>query len=292
MVMSMTGYGKGEYQEHGYAITVELKGVNHRYFDMGFRTARRYQSLEDRVRDMIKETVSRGRVEVSLNVETTGEQTRDIKVDKDLAIAYYMSLKDLADSLGIATDLNILELFRLPDVFILDEAEEDLDVIWTVVAPALEAAIADFTQMRRREGNHLVTDIKERDLYIRQLVDVIEERSPQVVKEHGERLKKRLADLLSDTTLDESRLAQEVAILADKASITEEIVRLRSHSLQLQDLLSSEQPVGRKCDFLIQEMFREINTIGSKANDLKISQLTVEVKAELEKIREQIQNIE
>ncbi|MGE5455198.1 MAG: YicC/YloC family endoribonuclease [Methylocystaceae bacterium] len=292
MVMSMTGYGKGECLDQGYSITVELKGVNHRYFDMGFRTARRYQGLEDRVRDLVKGAVSRGRVEVSLNVEQTGEQTRDIKVDKDLAIAYYMSLKDLAATLNIAPDLSVIELFRLPDVFILDETEEDLEVIWSVVAPALVAAVDDFAQMRMREGYNLVADIRERDLYIRELVNAIEERSPQVVREHGERLKKRLADLLSDTALDENRLAQEVAILADKASITEEIVRLRSHSLQLQDLLNSEQPVGRKGDFLIQEMFREINTIGSKANDLKISQLTVEVKAELEKIREQIQNIE
>ncbi|MGE5380287.1 MAG: YicC/YloC family endoribonuclease [Methylocystaceae bacterium] len=292
MVMSMTGYGKGECLDMGYSVTVELKGVNHRYFDMGFRTARRYQGLEDRVRDMVKDSVSRGRVEISLNVEQTGEQTRDIKVDKELAIAYYMSLKDLADSLEISPDLSIIELFRLPDVFTLDEAEEDLDVIWAVAARALDAAVADFTQMRLREGRNLVADIKDRDLYIRQLVDTIEERSPQVVREYGERLRKRLADLLGDTTLDESRLAQEVALLADKASITEEIVRLRSHSLQLEDLLDSNQPVGRKCDFLIQEMFREINTIGSKANDLKISQLTVEVKAELEKIREQVQNIE
>lgn len=292
MAMSMTGFGKGECSSNGYKVMVEIKGVNHRYFDLSLRASRRYLALEDRIREKLKGYLTRGRIEVNLNIEQTGEQSRHIKVDKDLAIAYYKSLKELAETIGISPNFGVLDLFRLPEVFALEETEENLDELWAVVDIALESAVADFVQMRLREGHNLTQDILDRDRIIMGYVDEIEERSPQVVSEYAERLKKRLGDLLSEVPIDEMRLAQEVAILADKACINEEIVRLRSHSMQLKELLSSDQPVGRKCDFLIQEMFREINTIGSKANDLRIAQLTVEVKAELERIREQVQNIE
>jgi uncharacterized protein (TIGR00255 family) len=292
MAKSMTGYGKGESTGSGYTVTVEMKGVNHRYFDMYLRTSRRYMGLEDRVKEKLKSSIARGRVEISLNIERAAEQSRDIKVDKDLAMAYYNSLKELAGNGGISGEIGITELFRLPEVFSLDEAEENLEALWQVVSGALDRAVADFTVMREKEGANLAADIIGRHDDIMGMVGEIEDRSPLVVRDYADRLKKRVSELLGDVKLDESRLMQEVAVFSDRANITEEIVRLKSHSSQLVSLLQSDQSVGRKCDFLVQEMFREINTIGSKSNDLRISQVTVDVKAELEKIREQIQNME
>lgn len=292
MIKSMTGFGRGEGSSPGYQITCEIKGVNHRYFDFNLRMSRRYNLLEDRIREKIKQYIVRGRIETFINIEQTGVSKRNIKVDNDLAMIYHNSLKDLAESLQIESAVDIVDIFKLPEVFALEENEEDLESIWLGVEAALASSLEGLVDMRIREGQALAEDIRQRNQHILDTVGIIEERSPLVVNEHVERMKKRLQDLNHDLAVDESRLMQEVAIFADRASIAEELVRMKSHCTQMEELLVSMEPVGRKCDFLIQEMFREVNTIASKANDLLISRTVVELKAELEKIREQIQNVE
>jgi len=292
MIKSMTGFGRGEASLPGYQITCEVKGVNHRYFDFSLRMPRRYNQLEDRIRDKTRQAVARGRIEVFINIEKTGEARRNIKVDNDLAIIYHNSLKDLAESLQIESAVNIVDIFRLPEVFVLEESEEDLEVVWSGIEAALASSLEGLVSMRMREGQALAADIRERNEFLLATVTSLEERTPLVVQEHLERMRKRIAELVPETAADESRLLQEIAIFADRASITEELVRMKSHCAQMDELLQASEPVGRKCDFLIQEMFREVNTVASKANDLSISRIVVELKAELEKMREQIQNVE
>lgn len=289
---SMTGFGRGEAANADFHINCEIKGVNHRYLDFNLRMSRRYNSLEDKIRDKIKQSVSRGRVEVSINVEKNETAGRNIKVDNKLAMIYHDSLIELAEYLKLNPEINVLDIFRLPEVFSLDDKEEDLEVIWGMMEEALEAALAGFLAMRSREGESLVGDIRVRNRLIVDTVDQIADRAPLVVAEHAERMKKRLADLELAGNIDEARMLHEIALFADRASIDEEMVRLKSHCGQLEDLLQAGEPNGRKCDFLVQEMFREVNTIASKGNDLQLGRIAVELKAELEKIREQIQNLE
>ncbi|MGI6550327.1 MAG: YicC/YloC family endoribonuclease [Syntrophomonadales bacterium] len=292
MIRSMTGFGRGEGSSPGYQITCEIKGVNHRYFDFNLRMSRRYNILEDRIREKVKQYIVRGRIETFINIEKTGESQRNIKVDNDLAMIYHNSLKDLAESLQIDSAIGIVDIFKLPEVFALEEDEEDIESIWSGVEGALTPALEGLVEMRIREGQALAEDIRRRNQNILSTIGVIEERSPLVVNEHFERMKKRVQELTQDLAIDESRLIQEIAIFADRTSIDEELVRLKSHCSQMEELLLSTETVGRKCDFLIQEMFREVNTIASKANDLFINRTVVELKAELEKIREQVQNVE
>lgn len=292
MLKSMTGFGRSQVNENGYDISCELKGVNHRFFDVHIRIPRRYAFLEDRVKDELKKNISRGRLEISINIEKTNESARNIQVDKDLAIAYYKSLKDLAETLNISPDITVVDLFRLPDIFNLADQEEDPELIWLVLKKTLDVAIDSLVEMRCKEGTNLGEDILARNAYILSQVEILEKRSPLVAHEYQEKLRNRINEMLSSNVVDEGRLLQEVAIFADKASITEEIVRLKSHIKHLDELLQDGESIGRKCDFLVQEMFREINTVASKANDIQMSQVVVEVKAELEKIREQLQNIE
>jgi uncharacterized protein (TIGR00255 family) len=292
MLKSMTGFGRSQVNENGYEISCELKGVNHRFFDVHIRIPRRYAFLEDRVKDELKKNLSRGRLEISINIEKTNESARNIKVDKDLAMAYYNSLKDLAKNLNISPDITVVDIFRLPDIFSLADQEEDPELIWLVLKKTLDVAIKSLVEMRCKEGTNLGKDILARNAYILSEVEILEMRSPLVAQEYQEKLRGRINDMLNSNVVDEGRLLQEAAIFADKASITEEIVRLKSHIKHLDELLQDGDSIGRKCDFLVQEMFREINTVSSKANDIQMSQVVVEVKAELEKIREQLQNIE
>lgn len=292
MIKSMTGFGRGQIEENGYQVSCEIKGVNHRYFDPYIRMSRRYNSLEENIKEELKKFVHRGRLELNINIEKTGESQRNIKVDKELAIAYYGYLKELAENLGISPEIKIIDLIRLPEVVSLQEQEEDLDKLWPVLQGTVNMAMESLVGMRLKEGQNLQRDILQRNASILSMVDKLEERSPLVSAEYGERLRQRIAEFVPGEALDEQRLLQEVAIFADKCSITEEIVRLRSHIKHMEELMQSKEPVGRKGDFLLQEMFREINTIGSKANDLEMNRTVVEAKAELEKIREQIQNIE
>ena len=291
MVKSMTGFGRSQIQQKGYDITCELKTVNHRYFDVHTRMPRRYLFLEEKIKEELKKNLQRGRIEISINIEKTGDMARNIKVDKGLAIAYYDSLKDLAKHLNIASEFRVIDVFRLPDVFSLIDDQEDPDTIWGALQSALNEALKSLVEMRSKEGANLARVIIQRNAYILTEVEKLEQRSPLVAREYQERLHKKIAEMTSNM-VDEARIIQEAAIFADKASITEEIVRLKSHIGHLRDLMDSGQSVGRKLDFLVQEMFREINTVASKANDIEMSQIVVDIKAELEKIREQIQNIE
>ncbi|MGI5920284.1 MAG: YicC/YloC family endoribonuclease [Syntrophomonadaceae bacterium] len=292
MVKSMTGFGRGQISAMGYQITCEIRGVNHRFFDAYIKMPRRYSVLEERIKELAKKYITRGRIEISINIEKTEESRRTIKVDNELVIAYYKSLKELADKLNISPDIKIIDLFRLPDAFSLEDIEEDINVVGQVMEESLLTAFQGFDNMRIREGQNISTDIIERNHLIASMVDQLEARSPVVAHEHQEKLRKRLLEFVPLESLDENRIIQEAAMFADKANVTEEIVRLKSHVKQLDELLRTGQAVGRKCDFLVQEMFREINTIASKANDLAMSQVVIDAKAELEKIREQLQNIE
>jgi uncharacterized protein (TIGR00255 family) len=292
MIKSMTGFGSHQVSDFGYQVNCEVRGVNHRYFDINIRMSRRYNILEDRLKEEVKKYVSRGRIEITINIEKTGDIERTIKVDKGLVMAYYNSLKDLAEKLNISPNIKVIDLFKLPEAFSLEDVKEDIDALWTIVQKAVSGAMVGFTEMRAREGANLANDISKRSNMVLSMVERLEKRSPVVSMEYREKLRNRLSEYIPGEMVDEQRIIQEVAIFTDKASVTEELVRLRSHLNQLDYLLKSDDTVGRKCDFLVQEMFREINTIGSKSNDLEMNQTVVEVKSELEKIREQLQNIE
>ncbi len=292
MIKSMTGFGHSQVNKKGYKISLEIKSVNHRFLDPHIRIPRRYTVLEDRVREELKKHINRGRLEVNINIEKNDDSMRDIKLDKDLAIAYYYYLKELAEKLNISQEIRVIDVFRLPEVFSLEEKEENWENLWMILQEAITIALEGLLLMRRNEGQNLAEDILERNQYIFSQVEKLEKRSPLVVKENTNRLRDRISELVSQQAVDENRIIQEAAIFADRISITEELVRLKSHTGYLKEFLKSDEPVGRKADFLLQEMFREINTVASKANDLETSQIAVEVKAELEKIREQMQNIE
>jgi uncharacterized protein (TIGR00255 family) len=289
----MTGFGRSQLNENGYTISCEIKGVNHRYFDPHIRMPRRYTILEDKVKEEIKQYVHRGRLEISINIEKTAESTRNIKVDKGLAMAYHRSLKDLAENLNIPADFKLIDIFRLPDVYSLEDAEENLELTWQALEKSLMQAIDGLLEMRTREGQNLLTDLLLRTDFILNEVKKLELRSPLLTQEYQEKLRNRIREMIAQETVDESRILQEVAIFADRVSITEEIVRLQSHVKQFNEVLNNgDEAVGRKSDFLVQEMFREINTVAAKANDIEMGQIVISVKAELEKIREQLQNIE
>ncbi len=292
MVRSMTGFGRSQINEGGYQISCEIRGVNHRFFDPHIRMPRRYNVLEEKIKEEVKKRVQRGRIEININVDKTDDSRRTLKVDKGLAIAYYNYLKELAENLNISKEIRVIDVFRLPEVFNLQDEEEDLDVLWNILHKAIQTAVTDVLDMREKEGKNLAQDILARNDLILSYTKELEERAPAVEVEYRNKMQSRILEVLEQEMLDENRLLQEVAIFADKTSITEEIVRLKSHVQHLKDLLAVSEAVGRKCDFLVQEMFREINTISSKSNDLRMSQIVVDVKAEVEKIREQIQNIE
>ncbi len=292
MVRSMTGFGRSQSNVPGYQSTCEVRGVNHRFLDSHIRISRRYSAIEDKIREEIKKYVNRGRIEININIEKTGESQRNIKLDKDLAMAYHNSLKELEENLNISSHLGIMDIFGLPGVFSLEDQEEDQEMLWALVQASLDGAMDSLIEMRSKEGRNLADDILERNQLILAMVEKLEKRAPIVSKDYYGRLRKRISELLPQEIIDEQRITQEAAIFADKSSITEEIVRLKSHVAHLHELMTIGGLIGRKCDFLLQEMFREINTIASKANDLEMSRIVVEAKAELEKIREQVQNIE
>ncbi|HPT68862.1 MAG TPA: YicC family protein [Syntrophomonas sp.] len=293
MIKSMTGFGRSQVNENGYTISCEIKGVNHRYFDPHIRMPRRYGLLEERVKEEIKKQIHRGRIEISINIEKTRESTRNIKVDKDLAMAYHKSLKDLAEYLDMNAVFSLIDIFRLPDVFSLEDAEEDLEITWQTLQKSIAEATDGLMAMRIKEGQNLLTDLMNRTDFILNEVRKLEARAPLLEKEYEEKLRNKIKEMIPLESIDDNRILQEVAIFADHVSITEEIVRLQSHVKQFNEILSNgDEAIGRKSDFLVQEMFREINTVASKANDIEMGQTVISVKAELEKIREQLQNIE
>ena len=292
MVSSMTGYGRGEAAGPSGRLAVELKSVNHRFCEVVARLPKGLSALEDRVRREVQGAVSRGRVEVYVTRQESEGPRYGVSIDKPLALAYYNNLKELAAELGLNGGISLDLLGRLPEVFILREAVDDPEGLWGPLAQALEAGLRELVDMRRREGEALARDLAGRLAKLQALGREIAARAPEVPREHRLRLQKRLQELAPPVALDESRLAAEVALFADRSDISEEIARLASHLSQFTRILGEAEAVGRKLDFLVQELHRELNTIGSKASDLEIGNLVLLAKTELERIREQVQNVE
>ena len=295
MVKSMTGYGRGEVTRDGMTVTVELRSVNNRYLDCTVKMPRAYLFAEEALKNQIQARVSRGKVDVFVNVAHTGEDNTEVKVNEALAKSYIEALKKLYELDGgnyIKKSGYAADLARFPDVLTVEKKEEDQEEVKATLLEALDAALTDFDTMRRKEGDKLVEDVLNRAGTIETLTGQVEERSPGIVADYRAKLRARMEEVLQNTQIDESRILTEAAIFADKVAVDEETVRLRSHLSQLRQMLSEGGAVGRKLDFLIQEFNREANTIGSKCNDVETARLVVDIKAEIEKIREQIQNLE
>jgi len=293
MIKSMTGFGRSENTDGVHNFTIEVKTLNHRYNDIIIKMPKHINYVEENVKKVIREKINRGRVEVYISLEYEDDRNIDVRVNVPLARAYKKALDEMTNELFPDESVNIEHIIKMPDIVKAERLEDDENEIWLCLEKALEEALDNVFEMRTREGYELSKDIRERTLKIKKMIESIEKRAPIVVLEYKEKLKERVEELLdNEYKLDESKLANEVAFYADKSNITEEIVRLYSHINQLLECLDSIEPVGRKLDFLIQEMNREINTIGSKSSDIEIGKTVVEVKSELEKVREQIQNVE
>ena len=292
MIKSMTGYGKSEQTIDSLNVTVEIKSVNHRYFEFSARVPREYGFLEEKLKNYCNSLITRGKVECYVSVEDLEEREMEVNVNETLAAGYVKALKELSERFGLKDDISAVTLSRYPDVITLHKASEDEDRIWNAVKTVAETAVSKFIEMRETEGSKLRGDILSRADYIIECVEFIEGRSPETVREYNEKLKQRMKELLGDAAVDEQRLLNEAAIYADKIAVDEETVRLRSHISQLREFMNSSEAIGRKLDFLVQEINREANTIGSKAQDVDIAKKVIAIKAEVEKIREQVQNIE
>ena len=292
MVKSMTGYGRAEETVNGCTITVELRSVNNRYLDCNVRIPRLYLFAEEAIKARVQNTISRGKVDVFVTLDNAGANMMQVSVNKPVADGYYAALKQLAEDYHLSSDISVSLLSRFPEVLLAEKAEEDVEQMAKDICSVLDRALADFDQMRTREGERLQNDILSRAATIESKVSLVEERSPQTVLEYRARLEARMNEVLSNTQIDPARILTEAAIFADKVAVDEETVRLRSHISQLREMLSKGGATGRKLDFLIQEFNREANTIGSKCSDIQIARHVVDVKAEIEKIREQVQNIE
>ena len=288
----MTGFGRGESKADGREFMVEIRTVNHRYFDIFVKAPRQLSFLEDSVRELVGKSIARGKVDVYISYEEYNDNSKEVLLDDSLVKAYITASELLRDKYGLRDDISVSMIARFPDVLKVEKVEIDEDRTWQLLKEATEKALESLLFMREREGAGLKAGILERTLCIEGILRGIALRAPDVVKEYKQKLESRIKELLDQQTIDEARLATEVAIFADRCSIDEEIERLGSHLDQVRLTLEADQPVGRKLDFLIQEMNREINTIGSKGNDLAITKSVVEIKSELEKMREQIQNIE
>lgn len=292
MVKSMTGFGRAVKELDGYVITVELKSVNHRYFEFSSRCPRQYGFIDDKIKSFVNSRVARGKIECFVGIEALNTESADVAVNHTIASAYVKALKELSETYELREDYGAFSISRMQDVLVVKKAEEDEERIWNLVKTVAEEAVDKFTQMRAVEGKKMYDDVYSRTEFILDTVSFIEERSPQTVKEYNDKLIERVHEIIGDASLDENRIIQEVAVYADKVAVAEETVRLRSHIEQLRDFLNSNESIGRKMDFLVQEINRETNTIGSKCNDVEIARKVVDMKAEIEKIREQIQNIE
>ena len=295
MVKSMTGYGRARQTLKGRDITVEVRSVNNRYLDCSVKMPRAYIFAEDALKALVQKYVSRGKVDVFITVESKGAEETVVTVNEPLVKSYIAALQklyELGDGNWVKSDCYATDLARLPDVLTITKAEEDLEALSSDLCMVAEEALSAHTAMRETEGQKLAEDILGRLDAIEAITGRVEERSPQTVAEYREKLLVRMKEVLQSTTIDESRILTEAAIFADKIAVDEETVRLRSHLSQLREMLQGGEPVGRKLDFLIQEVNRESNTIGSKCSDIQIARDVVELKAEVEKIREQVQNIE
>ncbi|MCI7145617.1 MAG: YicC family protein [Clostridiales bacterium] len=294
MIKSMTGFGRGEYTGGGRRITAEIKTVNHRYADISVKMPRRYSFAEERIKSIVKDTVRRGKAEVSIMVENLTESDVCVSLNMPLAEQYVSNLRKLKETCGLEGDVDVALVSSMPDVLRTVPATGDEEAVTGAICEAVGAAVQHLDEMRAVEGEKLAEDLRMRGHVIRELVKVIDERAPLVAEEYRKKLDDRINEILEgNVELPEERILTEVAIFADKSNITEELVRLDSHMKQLDSILAGESgPIGKKLDFLVQEMNREANTIGSKANDLEITGYMLDAKSEIEKIREQVQNIE
>ena len=294
MIKSMTGFGRCEAEINGREITVEVKSVNHRYFEFSCRTPRGYGFLDDKLKSYVNSRVSRGKIDMFVTIGANDEAPSEVTVNHQLVSGYINAMKEISDTYGVENDVTVVSLSRFPDVFTVHKPAEDEEQITNDVLSVAKTALDSFIAMREAEGEKMKTDILSRANTILSIVGEIEERSPQTVAEYEERLLERIKQTLEDyeVEIDEQRVLTEVAVFSDKVAVAEETVRLRSHFEQLNKFLEYDEPVGRKIDFIIQEMNREANTIGSKVQDAVLAHNVVDIKSEIEKIRDQVQNIE
>ncbi|PRR78987.1 hypothetical protein CLLI_12070 [Clostridium liquoris] len=292
MIRSMTGFGRATFEDNSRSFIVEIKTVNHRYCDINIRMPKSLISLEDKIRATIQEKIHRGKVDVFITLNTYDKKDVRTIFNESLADSYLGCLKEIKEKYNVKDDISVSLIAKFPDVITLQQNEDDMEELWNSLSIPLKESIGLLVTMREKEGLKLQENIIEKCNRIKSIVDKIEERAALVPVNYKEKLTSRIKELLDDNQVDESRIAMEVAMFADKSCIDEELVRLNSHLIQTQETLNLNEPVGRKLDFIVQEMNREVNTIGSKANDLEISNLALNIKNEIEKIREQIQNIE
>lgn len=292
MIKSMTGYGCAKGVSGKIDLSIELRSVNNRYLDCNIRIPRVYTAVEDSMKTLIQSYITRGKVDIYVNIDSSSADDVAISVNRPLAEAYLSALNALSIDYAIKNDITVMSISRFPDVLKVEKKEADTETLSADICSVLDVALQDFNRMRIVEGERLSNDITQRLDEIERLTSIAEERSPKTVSEYRAKLEQRMMDVLKNTELDKSSILTEAAIFADRIAVNEEIVRLRSHISQLRNMMQSREPVGRKLDFLVQELNREANTIGSKGNDTEMARIVVDMKAEIEKIREQAQNIE
>lgn len=292
MIKSMTGFGRCEIMENDRKFTVELKSVNHRYLDVNIKMPKKFGFFESSIRTLLKEYIQRGKVDVFVTYEDYTEENFALKYNEDVAASYLKYLNQMAETFGLEKDIRVSTLSRYPEVFTMEEQSIDEKELWAILEKALRGACSQFVDSRIAEGERLAADLKEKLNTMLSYVDFIEERSPVILSEYKKRLTEKVSELLEDRQIDESRILTEVTIFADKICVDEETVRLRSHVESTRSALEDGGSIGRKLDFIAQEMNREANTILSKTTDLEISDVGINLKTDIEKVREQIQNIE
>jgi len=292
MVTSMTGYGRAQQLIDGREISVEIKSVNHRYFEFSVRAPRSLGYLEEKLKSLVHAKTARGKVDVNVSVVSVEAATAQVEINLPLAQSYLTALREMGETLGLDDDLRLSTLSRFHDIYTVRKVDADEEALWLNIETVANEALQIFLQMKRSEGEKLAADISQRLDVIAGYADNVDARNPQIVDAYRERLTQKLTDLLADRNIDDARILTETAIFAEKTATAEETVRLRSHISQMRGFLSGGEATGRKMDFLVQEMNREANTIGSKAQDTGTQHLVVDLKSEIEKMREQIQNIE
>ena len=292
MVKSMTGYGRASETLNSRGITVEVRSVNHRYLDCTVKTPRSYAFLEEKLKACLSEFIARGKVDIYISIDNSDSANISVSLNEPLLNGYFNIFDKLNNQYGVNKDISVSEIIRIPDILVIEKQEDDEEELAADVLTVFKAALTEHNEMRKTEGARLAEDISSRLTLIENLAKTVEERSPKCVDEYREKLELRMREVLESVTVDQQRLLTEAAIFADKIAVDEETVRLHSHISQFRDMIKNGGPIGRKLDFLVQELNREVNTIGSKANDLDITSIVVDIKAEIEKIREQVQNIE
>jgi uncharacterized protein (TIGR00255 family) len=292
MIKSMTGFGRSETVTEAYKLTVEMKAVNHRYCDIGLKLPKKFNAYENRIRSIVKEYASRGKIDIYISYEDYGGQKAKVNYQESVAKGYMEAIESAADTFGMEKGITALSLIRLPEVISLEEADTDEAVLYPILEENLRLAAGSFAQARCKEGEHLKNDLLEKLTHIEKMVEEVERRSPEMLAEYRQKITNKVEELLGEKNIDEHILATELAVFADKVCVDEETVRLRAHIQNMRDTLTLAEAVGRKLDFIAQEMNREANTILSKANDRELSNVAIDLKTEIEKVREQIQNIE